>query len=218
MTLCDDSEDVLAHASFTHVPNHLDKFGTVLDPADWDAYVKANFECVAPPDSARSSAAGKRSAQGGRGGALGGKGRVAPKKPFIEMQKVSPLSGAFLHYFVVRDDVKPALALREALRTLFANVFDTHFVFLIVPMDVNLRMFPYTRNTFSSHVMHIIRPKLLITSLQMRQLIFKASHFRDLFVQLDVQQTVKRLPDFNLWVSPRELFMRSLYIRNAKYF
>ena len=45
---------------------------------------------------------------------------------------------------------------------------------------------------------------------------FTAAYFRELFIQLDVRQAALRVPDFNLWVAPRELFTRSLYIRNAK--
>lgn len=130
VTLCDEMDELVGHAAFSHIPNHQDKFSKEMDPAEWDVYVKASFECTPQPESARSSVMGVRSSRP----------HPPAKKPTIEMDKLTPLNAMFLHLFVARDDVKTSTALRESLRTLFANVFDTHFILLIVPTEVTLRM------------------------------------------------------------------------------
>ena len=140
VTLLDDEDEIVAHGSFTHYPNHLQKFSRAYDSAEWEPFLRAHFEHHPPQGGARSkqqSQEQKRSSVSASGGSL--TGSVADEgAPRIDVNMATALNSMFLHLFVSRPALEAA-ALREAIHTLFAAVPDVHFLFLIVPIEANLR-------------------------------------------------------------------------------
>ena len=140
VTLLDEEDEIVAHGSFTHYPNHLQKFSRAYDSAEWEPFLRAHFEHHPQQGGARSkqqSQEQKRSSVSGSTGSM--TGRAADEGgPRIDVNMATALNSMFLHLFVSRPELEAA-ALREAIHTLFAAVPDVHFLFLIVPIEANLR-------------------------------------------------------------------------------
>lgn len=144
VTLLDEDEEIVAHGSFTHFPNHLPRFSRAYDSAEWEPFLRAHFEHNTQQGGARSKQQDKRgsvtaSVTSGSGSGGSTTGRAAEESGSrIDINMATALNSMFLHLFVSRPQLQ-ATALREAIHTLFAAVPDVHFLFLIVPIEANLR-------------------------------------------------------------------------------